>query len=166
LFRISKFVFRIFSEKRHFMKCAPPNFTKITNQHGGALIEFAIALPLLLILLFGIVEFGLILYNKAVLTNASREGARYGMLERTPRYSQADISSNVVIPYCNSRLVTFGTLSDPTVTVTPLDGATDPGDDLEVQVAWNYNFLVFPNLSGLGLPNLLTLSGRTVMKYE
>ena len=45
------------------------------NQKGAALIEFAIVLPLLLLLVFGAIEFGLLFYNKQVITNASREGA-------------------------------------------------------------------------------------------
>jgi Flp pilus assembly protein TadG len=48
----------------------------IRDQNGGAAVEFAIILPLLIALLFGIVEFGLLLYNKQIITNASREGAR------------------------------------------------------------------------------------------
>jgi Flp pilus assembly protein TadG len=47
----------------------------IRDQNGGAAVEFAIILPLLIALLFGIVEFGLLLYNKQIITNASREGA-------------------------------------------------------------------------------------------
>ena len=49
----------------------------IRSDSGAAAIEFAIVAPLLFVLLFGIIEFGAILYNKSVITNASREGARY-----------------------------------------------------------------------------------------
>ncbi len=41
------------------------------------MVEFAIVAPLLFVLLFGIIEFGVMLYDQAVITNASREGARY-----------------------------------------------------------------------------------------
>ena len=50
---------------------------KINNQNGAALVEFAIVLPLLLILIFGIIEFGVMFYDKAMITNATREGARW-----------------------------------------------------------------------------------------
>jgi Flp pilus assembly protein TadG len=147
------------------MKYAAADFMKLKNERGGSLVEFAIIMPLLFILLFGIIEFGLLLYNQAVITNASREGARYGIVARSPRYSQSDISNDVVIPYC-SRLITFGTPIDPSVSATPPDGTTLFGDDLEVQVSWPYTFLALPNLPGIGLNNPLTLSARTVMKYE
>lgn len=136
---------------------------KLNDQRGGALIEFAIALPLLLILFFGITEFGLILYNKAVLTNGSREGARYGIVASNP---ESGIST-VVKNYCDPRLQTFGTLASVSVsTISHTDATTPSNDNLEVLVTWNYSFLALPNLPGVGLNNPINLSGRTVMKYE
>ena len=52
------------------------------NQKGAAIVEFAIILPLLLLLIFGMIEFSLLMYNKAMITNASREGARRGIVYR------------------------------------------------------------------------------------
>jgi len=46
----------------------------LKNHRGTSLVEFVIILPVLMVILFGIVEFGIILYDKAVITNASREG--------------------------------------------------------------------------------------------
>ncbi|MCK5219206.1 pilus assembly protein, partial [bacterium] len=48
----------------------------LKNQRGAAAVEFAIVLPLLALILFGTIDFALLFYNKQVLTNASREGAR------------------------------------------------------------------------------------------
>jgi Flp pilus assembly protein TadG len=47
---------------------------------GAAVIEFALILPLLLLLLIGGIDMSLALYDKAVITNASREGARAGIV--------------------------------------------------------------------------------------
>lgn len=49
----------------------------IGKSRGSAMAEFAIVLPLLILLLFGMIEFGVALYNQAVISNASREGARW-----------------------------------------------------------------------------------------
>ena len=49
------------------------------NQSGASAIEFAFLLPVLLLFLFGIIEFSVLFYNKAMITNASREGARAGI---------------------------------------------------------------------------------------
>jgi Flp pilus assembly protein TadG len=47
-------------------------------EKGASLVEFALVLPILLMLLFGIVTGGLALNSKNSLNNAAREGARYG----------------------------------------------------------------------------------------
>ena len=44
------------------------------------MVEFALVAPLLFVLLFGIIESCLILYDQAFITNASREGARYAAM--------------------------------------------------------------------------------------
>ena len=50
------------------------------EQKGVAALEFAIILPVLLLLTCGIIEFSVALYDKAMITNASREGARAGIV--------------------------------------------------------------------------------------
>ena len=47
------------------------------DRKGQALVEFALALPLVLILVLGVLEFGRAFQTKIVLTNAAREGAHY-----------------------------------------------------------------------------------------
>ena len=65
-------------------------------QKGAAAVEFAIVLPLLLMLLFGIIEFSVILYDKAMITNASREGTRAGIVSRWPtKLTEAEIKTVV-----------------------------------------------------------------------
>ena len=54
--------------------------TRLREEKGASLVEFAIILPLLIIVIFGIIEFSILLYDKAVITNAGREGARFGSL--------------------------------------------------------------------------------------
>jgi hypothetical protein len=47
-------------------------------EDGAALVEFAIVLPLLLIIVFGIISFGLIFNDKLSLTDGAREAGRFG----------------------------------------------------------------------------------------
>ncbi|HKK00735.1 MAG TPA: TadE/TadG family type IV pilus assembly protein, partial [Desulfuromonadales bacterium] len=61
---------------------------KRRHERGASAVEFALVLPLLLVILFGIIEFGFILYDKAMITNASREGARAGIVLYTPGYGR------------------------------------------------------------------------------
>ena len=57
----------------------------LKNQNGATAVEFAVILPLLLLLIFGIIEFGLLLFNRHVITNSVREAARAGIVVRIPR---------------------------------------------------------------------------------
>jgi Flp pilus assembly protein TadG len=59
---------------------------------GAELIEFAIVLPLMLLVLFGIIDFGLLFQRYHVVTNAAREGARVAVL---PGYGDADVQTRV-----------------------------------------------------------------------
>jgi Flp pilus assembly protein TadG len=47
-----------------------------SNEDGGPLLEFTVLMPVLVMILLGIIEFGSILYLKNNMTNAAREGAR------------------------------------------------------------------------------------------
>jgi hypothetical protein len=50
----------------------------IGEERGGMAVEFAILIPVLLLMVLGIVDFGHAWYMDHLLSNASREGARYG----------------------------------------------------------------------------------------
>jgi Flp pilus assembly protein TadG len=54
--------------------------TERRNQRGQAVIEMALTLPLLLVVVFGIIDFGFMFQRYEVVTNAAREGARLGIL--------------------------------------------------------------------------------------
>lgn len=65
---------------------------RFADQSGAEVIEFALVLPLLLLIVMGIIDFGLIFRTYEVITNAAREGARIGVL---PGYGNADIIARV-----------------------------------------------------------------------
>ncbi len=134
----------------------------INCQKGAAAVEFAIIAPLLFTIMFGIIEFSLLLYDKAVITNASREGARYGILWGPNRPTDAEIVAKVG-SYTSNRLITFGTMVSPTTTISR--SGTDPGDALTVTVVYNYDFLLLPNFVS-ALSNMTTLNAETVMRME
>lgn len=129
---------------------------RLKSQTGQALVEFALVVPLLFILIFGIIEFGVLLYDKAVITNASREGARYGIVLRQPRYTQTQIQ-DVAVSYCQNHLVTLRGTATPVAVATI--GMQTFGNELSVQVSYTYNYLILPFLTA-------NLQATTVMKYE
>jgi Flp pilus assembly protein TadG len=62
------------------------------RERGAAAVEFALVLPLLIILLLGIIDFGLYYYNDLALTHAARDAARYLSVNNTAA-AQAAISN-------------------------------------------------------------------------
>ena len=144
----------------------------IRNRKGATMVEFAIVLPLLLMVLFAIVEFSIALYDKAVITNASREGARAGIVSQSPRVDDAVIKQ-VVRNYAASYLVTFGTdtLGDEDINITPAGSRNGMpfGTNLSVTVVYRYDFLVFSKVVNFflgGTFSPLALTATTVMKLE
>jgi Flp pilus assembly protein TadG len=131
----------------------------LKREEGAAAIEFALLLPLLMLILFGIIEFGLVFYSQEVITNASREGARYGIVIGSPRPTTGQIQGVVNTYLTNAGLTAGGA----TVTVTGAQGAS--GSDLTVAVVYPYTFLVLPNFAA-GLSDSLNLNATTVMKLE
>ncbi len=51
------------------------------SSYGGAAVEFAIVLPVLLLLVLGAIDWGWYFFVEQVVTNAAREGARAGSLQ-------------------------------------------------------------------------------------
>ncbi len=52
----------------------------LQGERAQALVEYALVLPILLLLLLGIMEFGILVFNYNTIANAAREGARYGIV--------------------------------------------------------------------------------------
>src|SRR5256885_16626116 len=62
---------------------AEMNFKRhIKNERGQTMTEFAFVLPILLVLLFGIIQFGVIFNNYVTLTDAARTASRKGAVSR------------------------------------------------------------------------------------
>jgi Flp pilus assembly protein TadG len=54
----------------------------LRNQQGQSMTEFALVLPILAMLLFGVIQFGIVFNNYITLTDAVRAGARKGAVAR------------------------------------------------------------------------------------
>jgi Flp pilus assembly protein TadG len=132
---------------------------RLRGEAGAAAVEMAQVLPILLVMLFGIVDFGLTMYTQEVLANASREGARQGIRFVTPMLTDSDIVT-----------ITKDTLdkgyvdsSKATVTVTNAGGGF--GTDLTVNIQYLFDFLVVSAFVP-GMPSQITLQSTTVMSNE
>ena len=66
-----------------------------SNQRGQAVIELALTLPLLLLVVFGIIDFGFMFQRYESVTNAAREGARLGVLA-TAGYTATEAQNRAI----------------------------------------------------------------------
>ena len=109
----------------------------LKSQDGGVLIEFVIVLPLLLLILFGFIESGILIYNKQVVTNASREVAR-AAINPLPLLDPAAVVA-AATPY-NSLLIRFGTTDPLNVTAPPAN--REYPQNVAITVTWDHHFLI------------------------
>lgn len=165
-----------------------PHKKTINNQEGAAAVELAIILPLLLLFIFGIIEFSLALFNQQVITNAAREGARRGVIMRAPTRIVSAENHEIrarIQWFAKSYLVTFGDdtfdafdtnpeTKNVSINPDPITDVDDPdrglsfGDALIVQVTYKYKFLflstkIEPIYSGIGP---IDLTSTATMKME
>jgi Flp pilus assembly protein TadG len=127
------------------------------NERGASAVEFAILLPVLMLILFGIIEFGMVMYSREILTNASREGARAGIVQQTPKLTQGQIEGVVTNYLTNTGI-------DPANVTVSIAGAGGVfPNNLTVSTSYPYQFFA-PGILGLG--NSITLTTQTVMRHE
>ena len=148
----------------------------IEDENGGSLIEFAIIAPLLFVILFGIIEFGVLLYDKAMLTNASREGARAGIVYDFDSTAGTNHPDNATIiatvqQYCQDYLISFDSSSAVNIAISRAGSSSldSAGDQLTVNVTYPFRFLVFSNILALlggDINDNLNLQAETVMRME
>lgn len=158
---------------------------KNRNNKGNAAIEFAIVLPVLLLIIFGIIEFSIILYDKAMISYASRQGTRAAIVFTTVTDDldgDGDTPDDVSCAYIsnvtsevqaavnnalNNKLISLGGTSTYTIDGPACDD-TLTDKRVTVTVKYKYYFLlihVFVNLFS-GIQDYIDLEGVTVMRME
>jgi len=122
----------------------------ITSERGQTMAEFAVVLPILVVLLFGIMQFGIAFNNYVTLTDAARAGARKAAVSRQSGDPAGDCRKAVLAAAADLDQAVLA----PTV---QCKSAWTPGSDVEVDASYPYNITLF------GLP---VFSGdlKTVMK--
>jgi len=127
------------------------------RDHGAAAVEMALLLPLLLLLVFGIIDFGRLLNAQITVTEAAREGARAAVIENSKAAAESRVAK-----------VMSGTTVEVLPDSTPCDG-TAPGADATVNVSTTFSFItpvgaiagLFTSPAGFG--GDITLVGTGVM---
>jgi Flp pilus assembly protein TadG len=130
------------------------------NERGVAAAEFALVLPVLLLLLFGTIEFGMMMYGREIVTNAAREGARAGIVQGPPKRTSGEITA-----IADNYLTGTG-VNPADVTFTPSGAGLSNPNTLTVTAQYSYNFLI-PYIPAMaGIPNPLLITTQVVMRHE
>lgn len=92
----------------------------VRRARGAAVVEFAVVLPLLLTILFGIIEYGWVFMVRQTLQTAAREGCRMAVLQTTtsPYTNVLDRISQVMEP---TGLTTYTVTMTHATTANPIE---------------------------------------------
>ena len=136
----------------------------LLSERGAELIEFAVVLPVMLLIVMGIVDFGFMFQRYVVLTNAAMEGARVAVL---PGYEDADVRDRVSAYAANGGIAGTVTPNVVNVTIPAPGGGTWPGKEVTVTHDYGFNY-VGPIASpfGGGSGRTVTLTARSTMRSQ
>jgi Flp pilus assembly protein TadG len=151
---------------------------RLRSERGSALVEFALCLPLLLVVIAGIVDFGFVFQRQEVITNAAREGARLAVLPgydptaveaRVRAYVQNGLSLDnaamaAVLPSTGGVTVSYVDVSVPLQT-----GGTATVPTAQVDVNYHHNFLLLGPILSLingSWGQSITLRASSQMRLE
>jgi Flp pilus assembly protein TadG len=119
------------------------------SERGAALLEMAFALPLLLLVCVGILEFGRAYQTWQVLTNAAREGARIavlpGMDDTAVRTRVREYMAIGQLPKANDAVVTIDIDRTRTVSI----GSGNTASASRVNVNYPFDFVVLDPIARL-----------------
>ena len=118
---------------------------RLCGEDAAQLVEFALVLPMLLLVVLGIAEFGFILQRYEVVTNAAREGARMAVL---PGYTNADVTARVRTYLTQGRVT--NTVTNPNIAITnvtiPVGAGLPAINAKRVVVTYTYTYTFLPNI--------------------
>ena len=107
----------------------------VRDQSGQAMIEFALIMPILLILVVGIVEFGRAWNVQQVMTDAAREGARKAAVF-DESVTEADVRNTIMRALATSAIDT----GSATVAYPGWDAGTNDPVTVSIQVPYRFTF--------------------------
>jgi Flp pilus assembly protein TadG len=126
---------------------------QIRSQQGQTMTEFALVLPVLALILFAVIQFGIVFNNYITLTDATRAGARRAAVSR-----QDPNRDSVVISAVRSSATD---LKSSKLSVPPPTSTWDPGADVTVTASYPYSI----NLLGIVVKSG-SLTSKTTERVE
>ena len=138
---------------------------RMRGEDGASLVEFALVLPLLLILVFAMLDFGKAFNYWIDETHLANEGARWAVVNKNP--GSGSLQQYIQQQADTPELRNGGTSSVATplrVCITFPNGSAEVGDPVHVTASVTYNWLPFLG-SRVGIAQT-TVSGSSTMRLE
>ena len=126
------------------------------NQAGAAAVEFAVILPFLVLLILGTIDLSCLIYNKHILTLATRVAARQTIT--WPEDAASAVA--VVVDFCNDKMINWNGGST-SITVTPDIAEVNVKAYRSVTVTFEYNPLL-DGFLGFNMGNKMVV-GKSMM---
>lgn len=133
--------------------------TTVRAESGQDILEYALVLPLLLLLLFGIVEFGIVYLQYNTIANAAREGARAGIIPPTESCDTACVDAKVTAAV---RQLTVGLESSRLTIDAPVHTATT----IQVSVSYDAHLVTGSIIAAVGGSDTIPLQATVTMQTE
>ena len=141
---------------------------RLRGEEGQDIVEFALVLPILMIVLFGIIDFGWIFYSTAMVGNAAREGARFAVMNYEGSVSTpGDLTTltNQVELNVQTSLPTYLKNSFSALDVQVDEGITASSADPCINVTVKSNIKLFtPVVSTITGSTTYTITRKVTMK--
>lgn len=126
----------------------------IRNNRGQSVVEFALILPLLFLVLFGITEFGRAWMTANILTSAAREGCRIAIV------------TGPTVALVQTRVTEVCTAAGVTTTSITVSGPDANDPERRVTVTVTADFQVIPGTVLGSFNGTIPLSATSVMRHE
>ena len=131
----------------------------IPGERGQTLVEFALASAMFFTIIFGILQFGLAVWNYNMLSSLAQDGARWAAVRGEAATCGCTAATTTTVQdFVRGRTLGMNP-GNVTVSTTWTDASHDPGDTVQVQV--DYTFSLFTRIVRTGS---LTLHGVAQMK--
>ena len=114
---------------------------KHRSQRGAAAVEFALLVPFLLMMLFGVIDFGYMLNRDTTINNAAREGVRTASVGGTSAEVVATVNSYLPALTGNSLTITVSCLTPAGVACSSFDTGAASGGTAVVTVAYAHKWV-------------------------
>ena len=121
-----------------------------SGRKGQDLVEFAIAVPLLLLLLFGAIDLGRLFHASITITNAARVGARYITMDPYPNDSGVfDIAKGLAVKEAQDSgiQISYDNVGNPVCQIS-FGGRCAPLEPVKLSVSYDFQLLLGPILPG------------------